>query len=77
MMYNYEDAKRNSSFLFITIKLLRTITSVFQPLLIPFAIYKLHKAKKITKLEELIDFTFNFKVNGLHIISTQIKEEIL
>jgi predicted O-methyltransferase YrrM len=51
---------------------------VMKPILIPYFIYKLQQERlKINKLEDLVDFVFNFQIDGLNITPSQIKEEIL
>jgi len=51
---------------------------VTRPILIPYFTYKLQREiSRIGKLEDLVDFVFNFKINGLNIAPHQIKEEIL
>jgi len=59
-------------------KVARKIIHYLTLFFIPYAIYKLRKEiAKISKVEELVDLAFNFKINGLNIAPVQIKEEIL
>ena len=51
---------------------------IIRPFLIPYAIRKLREGvSKISKLEKLVNFVFEFKVDGLNIAPVQVKEEIL
>jgi cephalosporin hydroxylase len=51
---------------------------VARRILVPYFVYKLQRETiKISKLENLVDFVFNFKIDGLNIIPAQIKKEIL
>jgi predicted O-methyltransferase YrrM len=48
------------------------------PSLTPYFIYKLKReTSKVSKLEDLVELAFNFKIDGLNIAPLQIKEEIL
>jgi len=59
-------------------KVARKIIHYLTLFFIPYAIYKLRKEiAKISKVEELVDLAFNFKINGLNIAPVQVKEEIL
>jgi len=56
----------------------KAVYPVARPILIPYFIHKLRReTTKISKLEDLVSFVFNFKIDGLNIIPSQIKEEIL